>query len=82
MIYSEVEDCWTAFQNVDRLSELAEKLNDSTIIIGVEDYLKVTRAGLMVVREHPRLEELFLKYLQYKAQFDPSIGRWLRSYGK
>lgn len=81
-IYSEVEDCWTAFQNIGRLGELADKLNDPTILIRMEEYLSVTRGGLMVVREHPRLEELFLKYLHFKAQFDPCIGRWLRSCGK
>jgi hypothetical protein len=79
-IYNEIEDCWCAFQNIDRLEELAKQLDDPTIVIGVEDYLKVTRGGLMVVREHPRLEELFLKYIKYKAQSDTAIARWIDSF--
>ena len=80
-IYADIEECWTAFQNVDRLPELADYLNDPTIIIGVEDYLKVTRGGMMIVREHPRLEELFLKYIKFKALNNPQIDRWIKSFG-
>jgi hypothetical protein len=81
MIYGDVEDAWKAFQNIDRLPELARVLEDPTIVIPAEDFIKVTRSA-MVLREHPRLEELFLKFLKYKSNFDPCIGRWLRSYGK
>lgn len=80
-IYADIEECWTAFQNVDRLPELADYLNDPTIVIGVEDYLKVTRGGMMIVREHPRLEELFLKYIKFKALNNPQIDRWIKSFG-
>lgn len=81
MIYGAVEDAWKAFQNIDRLPELAIALDDPSIVIPAEDFVKVTH-GAMVLREHPRLEELFLKFLKYKSNFDPCIGRWLRSYGK
>jgi hypothetical protein len=80
-IYADIEECWTAFQNVDRLPELADCLNDPTIVIGVEDYVKVTRGGMMIVREHPRLEELFLKYIKFKALNNPQIDRWIKSFG-
>jgi hypothetical protein len=80
-IYGEVEECWTAFQNIDRLQELSEELRDPSIVIGAEDYLKITHGGCMTVREHPRLEELFLKYIHYKATFNPLIDRWIKSFG-
>ncbi|QBJ02920.1 hypothetical protein MZD04_gp394 [Pseudomonas phage Psa21] len=80
-IYADVEDAWTALQNLDRLEDIAIALEDPSIVIGAEDYLRVTH-GFMIVREHPRAEELFLKYLKYKAKTNELIDRWLRSVGK
>jgi len=81
-IYAHVEDAWTAFQDVRRLPSLAEVLGDPSIVIDAKEYVEVTRGGCMVVREHPRLEELFLTFLKFKATQNPLIDRWIKSFGK
>lgn len=81
-IAAEVEDAWMAFQNYERVVAIAGLIGDPSIIIDDEEYVKVTRGGCMVVREHPRLEELFLKYLKYKAKHNFLIDRWVKSFGK
>ncbi|WDS62049.1 hypothetical protein [Pseudomonas phage D6] len=81
-IAAEVEDAWIAFQDTSRLVGLAALLDDPSIVIKPEEYQQVTRGGCMVVREHPRLEELFLKYLKFKATQNVLIDRWVKSFGK
>lgn len=81
-IYGLVESCWTDWQQTARLEELGNEIGDMSVVIPFEKYETKTQGGFMVVREHPRLAELFLKLLKARAQHNKLLELWLKTMGR
>lgn len=80
-IYSLVESCWTDWQQTVKLEDLSREIGDPSVIIQFDQYDTKTQNGFMIVREHPRLEELFLKLLKARARNNPTLATWLKVMG-
>ena len=81
-IYQLVESCWTDWNSAMNLPALAAEIDDETVVIPHSEYLQITKFPGMIVREHPRAEELFLKLLKVRALSTPEIADWLKLMGK
>lgn len=80
-IYDLVESCWIDWQQTVKLEDLSREIGDPSVIINFDQYVTKTQGGFMVVREHPRLEELFLKLLKVRARNNPTLAVWLKLMG-
>lgn len=81
-LYDVVESSWADWQKTTMLPQLAEELGDPTVVIDFTEYRQRVVGGGMVVREHPRLEELFLKLLKKRAETNDKLSMWLKAMGK
>lgn len=77
-----VYKAWNDLLRVVNLTGIAVELDDPTVVVPFSDYHQVTRYGHLVVSEHPRQAELFLKLLKVRAATDENLEHWLRSMGK